>query len=1006
MFDVLMPSAWGGKARLTLRAHRFDLDGLSVKAVAQISREAKNQGPAMLAATSVSVEDRDAEARALVFSDASSGGCREIEKCLHRLRDMREKVDRILTADDGLPPPREPMPVTCYHVCVFSQTSAPHNVSASGAVVRFRFRAAGNTAQRTWEASYTQELPLNRSNLVCSVAAEHEEKSSAGRRGVVQNARGDDHRHIGARLFQQGGTDVFHVEFDRDLGDICGVELQTASGSGSGRGAQWYVDKVVVARASDASVAWAANSGPTTRVGSGRSWTFMGDTVNSMGGDIDRTKLWGALPVGSRWQLFGPQATVHVVVRVCDAGSLVESCIGASGGVLELSLTLVGNQGRSAPIFLSNEEPLGMEKGKGEWHFVLHGDGHGEGHGTPLLELVQGGVRSVEATREASAGAAPKGSPFFLETILLWCQHSDEIYHFPCNEWLDGAEAVPFVPEEQRMTKKLAASNLHAGPPPPQPSPPSLEARQDPVDPSQQLLVISCGDGARHNDGMHWHVQCVEDDGSARNPVFLSLLDRQSCPWCGRGGLFLSTPVLEVPLRTHVRIGNRKGLHAGTYLVRASAIHPSFGEGPFSAVVRYVVAPLPEDTSRPGWVSVLKADELGGLQIKRPKPSELVAAAAKVQHAVHLGELNARSTGGRQTLISSSAGRSLAVRPVRSFEEGVQPASEQLPQELICVGEAEVWRGALELTPLRKGIGTTGAAWHHAPLSVVNGFETEFSFCISPPADRRPGQRSSDGFAFVLQLDGNGTSSLGTSGIQLGLGGLENSLAVQFATNPSCSNKRKVQSRSENDEGVLCTLPEPHDHIFMVPYELSNKECTCPFTGVRFIAPDLGEYAPTHDTLDLSHHIDRVSVQSAGARGNSSGPEASLASSAITMLDDGELHHARIVFADNCFLDPRLPRNIADDDPDGPTVKCQHPVPSRRLLVYVDNMQNALINLELNLRDVFGDMDGDWDGSMIAGFTASTGKQSAAHTITSWSFYEIKDESKGQRNGWLSSIGL
>lgn len=42
---------------------------------------------------------------------------------------------------------------------------------------------------------------------------------------------------------------------------------------------------------------------------------------------------------------------------------------------------------------------------------------------------------------------------------------------------------------------------------------------------------------------------------------------------------------------------------------------------------------------------------------------------------------------------------------------------------------------------------------------------------------------------------------------------------------------------------TLCTLPEPHDHIFYVPNELSGKECICPFTGVEFFAPDLAAAA-------------------------------------------------------------------------------------------------------------------------------------------------------------------
>ena len=58
---------------------------------------------------------------------------------------------------------------------------------------------------------------------------------------------------------------------------------------------------------------------------------------------------------------------------------------------------------------------------------------------------------------------------------------------------------------------------------------------------------------------------------------------------------------------------------------------------------------------------------------------------------------------------------------------------------------------------------------------------------------------------------------------------------------------------------TLCTLPEPHDHIFLVPKAYSGKECICPFTGVHFMAPDLGHKdANDYEEVDLSHHQDRV----------------------------------------------------------------------------------------------------------------------------------------------------
>ena len=100
---------------------------------------------------------------------------------------------------------------------------------------------------------------------------------------------------------------------------------------------------------------------------------------------------------------------------------------------------------------------------------------------------------------------------------------------------------------------------------------------------------------------------------------------------------------------------------------------------------------------------------------------------------------------------------------------------------LVCNGDAEVWKGALDLTPLRKGMGLAGAAWFHRPLKVSAGFETEFDFRVTPPVpylDTSTNQwlypRAADGFAFVLQLDGHGPHALGSAGVQLGFGGISN----------------------------------------------------------------------------------------------------------------------------------------------------------------------------------------------------------------------------------------
>ena len=168
------------------------------------------------------------------------------------------------------------------------------------------------------------------------------------------------------------------------------------------------------------------------------------------------------------------------------------------------------------------------------------------------------------------------------------------------------------------------------------------------------------------------------------------------------------------------------------------------------------------------------------------------------------------------------------------------------------------------------------------------------------------------------------------------------------------------------------------------------------------------------EEVDLSHHTDRVSVQCSGNRANSTGPEASLASASLRewphrdlRLDDGQEHTARILLERNRFRDPRLAR--VDGTPPADDGASDSPEPangtsiqgsSYRLLVYIDDMHRALINLEIELRDLFDDGD-VWDGQMTAGFTAGTGKVAAGHSIHSWSMHEIcREQDKERGEGW------
>jgi hypothetical protein len=71
-----------------------------------------------------------------------------------------------------------------------------------------------------------------------------------------------------------------------------------------------------------------------------------------------------------------------------------------------------------------------------------------------------------------------------------------------------------------------------------------------------------------------------------------------------------------------------------------------------------------------------------------------------------------------------------------------------------------------------------GVVWALSRQSIGNGFETTFQFRIS-----RNINAGGDGFAFVLQ--NSGTTAIGGSGCDLGYGGINNSLIIEFDTYPS-----------------------------------------------------------------------------------------------------------------------------------------------------------------------------------------------------------------------------
>ncbi|GMF23012.1 unnamed protein product [Phytophthora fragariaefolia] len=97
--------------------------------------------------------------------------------------------------------------------------------------------------------------------------------------------------------------------------------------------------------------------------------------------------------------------------------------------------------------------------------------------------------------------------------------------------------------------------------------------------------------------------------------------------------------------------------------------------------------------------------------------------------------------------------------------------------------------GSLRLTASQSFL--TGAAWYPRQMNVREGFTTTFSFRAANPSTMcrvmdnvhtNCRSRGGDGFAFVIHNDVQQELALGSGGMALGYGGLQNALAVEFDT--------------------------------------------------------------------------------------------------------------------------------------------------------------------------------------------------------------------------------
>ena len=253
--------------------------------------------------------------------------------------------------------------------------------------------------------------------------------------------------------------------------------------------------------------------------------------------------------------------------------------------------------------------------------------------------------------------------------------------------------------------------------------------------------------------------------------------------------------------------------------------------------------------------------------------------------------------------------------------------------------------GALRLTPsfARK----SGAAWYPRVMNVREGFDTTFKFRISNPSMvcqtmddvyTNCRSRGADGFAFVIQnFD---SLALGKAGMEMGYGGIMNSLAVEFDT----------------------------------------------FYNAEFYDP-------------FENH---VSVNSRGFRYRNSGNHTYEfgSTTAVPDLSDGE-HFARIRYtptfdedllfsADNAFI-PDAPHVVeflenADWKNGG---QGDWSTGMGSLAVYVDDLKAPILTVPMNLADTLELQS----GRAYVGFTAATGENMwQVHDILEWEFTSLRED--------------
>eukprot|EP01038_Epipyxis_sp_PR26KG_P011556 gene11556-15476_t len=249
------------------------------------------------------------------------------------------------------------------------------------------------------------------------------------------------------------------------------------------------------------------------------------------------------------------------------------------------------------------------------------------------------------------------------------------------------------------------------------------------------------------------------------------------------------------------------------------------------------------------------------------------------------------------------------------------------------ISQPGICRVRARLTP--SGPSKVGSFWFMEPSPVTNGFDTYFTFQVSDHSKqctlnkdqyfsmlhhRTCSVHGADGFAFVIQNHPNSTSIVGQSGIQMGFGGIENSLAIAFDT--------------WQNQG--------------------------------------------YDTLGVDH----IKIQSKGRDPNDALPAGLLGVPRAHSLADGKIHMARIVYYGE-LKSQYLDKLVASESLLPYLKDNGEQKRIGTLLVYIDDgieSDTPLLALPINL-SLLLNLPSD---KAFVGFTSSTGRFYEKHDILSW----------------------